>query len=159
MKGRMIKGILKYAGMGFLILAVLGLLYFFVMMRPGPLMEKFSTTEAPVAAEVTQYNFKLDTAVATVGDTEELAAVWQAMQDTQVRFLRSFSLAGAPQDGYFYESVLYDGAGEPLYTIGCNTDGEVIIDGKSYLIAGESDLLEAFAKLIEQSDPVITPAE
>ena len=159
MKGRIIKGILKYAIMGSLILGILALLYFFIMMRPGPLMDKFASADPPVAAQVTQYNFNLDTAYAESGDTPELAEVWQAMQDTQVRFLRSFSLAGAPDDGYFYNAVLLDSAGSPLYTFGCNTDGEIIIDGKSYLVAGESSLAEAFAKLIEQSDPVITPAE
>ena len=159
MKGRIIKGILKYAVCGFCILAVLALLYFFIMMRPGPLMDKFEASDAPAAATVTQYDFTLNKAAVDVGDTPELAAVWEAMQETQVRFLRSFSLAGAPEDGYFYEGILSDADGSPLYTIGCNTDGEIIIDGKSYLIAGESGLLDAFAKLIEQSDPVITPAE
>lgn len=159
MKGRIIKGILKYAVMGFLILGCLALLYFFLMMRPGPLMEKFEAAEPPAAAVVTQYDFNLNKATVDVGDTPQLAAVWEAMQNTQVRFLRSFSLAGAPEDGFFYESVLSDSEGSPLYTIGCNTDGEIIIEGKSYLIAGESELLDAFAELIEQSDPVFTPAE
>ena len=159
MKGRIIKGILKYAIMGFLILGALALLYFFIMMRPGPLMDKFPVSDPPAAAQVTQYSFSLDTTAADIGDTPELEALWQAMESTQVRFLRSFSLAGAPQDGYFYNAVLTDGAGKALYTFGCNTDGEIIIDGKSYLIAGESGLLDAFAKLIEQSDTVFTPAE
>ena len=77
-----------------IILAVAALfvaLYFIVYRQPQPLMEMdcMVGTDAPAAGTVTQYSQEVPEGVTvTVTSQEQVADLWQAMQDTQVRLVR-----------------------------------------------------------------------
>lgn len=141
-----------------IILAVAALfvaLYFIVYRQPQPLMEMdcMVGSNVPSAGTVTQYSQEVPEGVTvTVTSQEQVADLWQAMQDTQVRLVRGQTVPTPPVGGYYYEVALSSADGASTYSFGCDSDGELVILGGGYTISGESNLVPALDALFAQTE-------
>lgn len=119
-------------------------IYVMVFMRPQPLMDCVDGTEAPNAGQIVMYEQDKNAVTLTFHSQEELADLWNAMQNTHVRFLRGRGIVSVPQGGAYYELSLQalDASGNEAgaYAFGCASDGGLVIAGSDYEIVGESDL-------------------
>lgn len=120
-------------------------IYAMVFMRPQPLMDCVDGAEAPNAGQIVMYEQDKDAVTLTFHSQEELAGLWNAMQNTDIRFLRGRSIVSVPQGGAYYELSLQalDASGNEVgaYAFGCASDGGLVIVGSDYEIVGESDLV------------------
>ena len=96
--------------------------YMIAFMRPQPLLDCLGGTEAPTTGTLTVYDQahqegqKWD-----VAEGSELDEVWQAMQSSQVRFLRGHGVVTLPDGGAYYEVKLANADGSSSYAFGCNS--------------------------------------
>lgn len=120
-------------------------IYAMVFMRPQPLMDCVDGAEAPNAGQIVMYEQDKDAVTLTFHSQEELAGLWNAMQNTDIRFLRGRGIVSVPQGGAYYELSLQalDASGNEVdaYAFGCASDGGLVIVGSDYEIVGESDLV------------------
>ena len=130
------------------ILAALVAAYVIAFMRPEPLLNCLSGTEAPTTGTLTVYDQAHQEGQAlTVAAGAELDEVWQAIQTTQVRFLQGHGVVILPDGGAYYEVKLTNADGSSSYAFGCNSDGALIIAGSDYDTVGDSSLPQALADL------------
>ena len=112
------------------VIAALVAAYMIAFMRPQPLLDCLGGTEAPTTGTLTVYDQahqegqKWD-----VAEGSELDEVWQAMQSSQVRFLRGHGVVTLPDGGAYYEVKLANADGSSSYAFGCNSEGDLIIAG------------------------------
>lgn len=132
------------------VIAALVAAYMIAFMRPQPLLDCLGGTEAPTTGTLTVYDQahqegqKWD-----VAEGSELDEVWQAMQSTQVRFLRGRGVVTLPDGGAYYEVKLANADGSSSYAFGCNSEGDLIIAGSDYVLVGDSSLPQALAGLAQ----------
>lgn len=156
------KGLLKYGSIAIGALAVICIIYYNTQMRPADFLSHYDSHQPPVSGQVVQYDFEKNKTTLEITGADMAADLWSAMENSQVRFIRSFSAANVPIDGYYYEVTLSDEAGTAqgttTYAFGCNTAGELIIGGTAYGFAGESGIIPALDALFTQYEGEVTPA-
>lgn len=138
---------------GLAVIVVLIACYALVFMRAQPLMDCLEGTEAPNAGQIVLYEQDKDPVTLTIDSADQVAGLWQAMENTQVRFLRGRGSVVVPQGGAYYEITLQalNEAGEETgtYSFGCGTDGSLLIVGSDYSIVGESALVDQLEALFD----------
>ena len=134
------------------VLAVLVLCYIFAFMRPQPLMNCMTGTQPPTSGEIICYTGEEpDGRSLTVTSTEQVAQLWQAIQDAQIRFLRGRRSAVIPQGGAYYTVTLFSEDSSSIYAFGYDTEGGLIIQGSAYKVLGEDQLGPALAAICQQT--------
>lgn len=120
-------------------------IYALIFMRAQPLMDCMEGSEAPNAGQVVLYEQDKDPVTLTLDSQEELAGLWDAMQNTDVRFLRGRGVVSVPDGGAYYEISLQalndSGSKVSTYAFGCTSSGSMLIMGSDYGIVGESGLV------------------
>ena len=86
-----------------------------------------------------------------VTSPDQVSGLWQAIQDTEVRFVRGRGTAVAPPGGVYYEVSLTSADGASVYGFGCNSNEDLVIQGSAYVIVGESQILQALDALFPDS--------
>ena len=82
---------------------------------------------------------------------DQVSGLWQAIQNTEVRFVRGRGTAVAPPGGVYYEVSLTSADGASVYGFGCNSNEDLVIQGSAYVIVGESQILQALDALFPDS--------
>ena len=120
------------------VLAAIVACYMGYFMRPQPLTDCLPGTQPPAPGQVTRYTEDvLEGETLELTDQAQVDALWQAIQDSQIRFLRGRGTVSAPQGGAYYEISLTSQDGSDTYAFGYSTTGELIIQGSSYAMVGE----------------------
>lgn len=125
--------------------------YCLMFMQKEPLPEALGvaeTAQVPDGGSIVSHWNQDDTAYVDL-DEEDAAAIWRAMEKTNVRFIRARGIGLVPPGGYYYEVELTAG-GEILCAFGFNTDKGFVIDGQDYNRAGESPLAGTVGALFGQ---------
>ena len=142
---------------GLAVIVVLIACYALVFMRVQPLMDCLEGTEAPNAGQIVLYEQDKDPVTLTIDSADQVAGLWQAMENTQVRFLRGRGSVVVPQGGAYYEITLQslDESGQEAaaYNFGCGSDGALLIVGSDYETVGESDLPAQLEALFAGQEP------
>ena len=115
---------------------------------PGtqPLLDCLPGTQPPAAGEVVRYTQdQPDGQSLALDDPQQVQALWQAIQQTQVRFLRGRGTALIPSDGAYYTVRLTSADGASVYAFGYNTQGGILIQGSDYRLLDEDLLGPALA--------------
>ncbi len=141
------------------VIAAIILGYVALYMQPQPLLDCMKGTEPPNTGTVTCYqqgeNKESIPTTITVTDKEQVAALWEAIQTTEVRFSRAMGAPAAEPGGAYYEVNLSatdaSGAEVGTYSFGCNNEGVILIVGSTYHIVGEASLPVALAALFDTS--------
>lgn len=141
------------------VIAAIILGYVIMYMQPQPLLDCMKGTEPPNAGTIVCHqqgeNGESVPTTLTVTSKEQVAALWESIQTTQVRFNRGMAVPTAATGGAYYEVALSatDAAGAAVgtYSFGCNSEGKLLIVGSSYDIVGESSLPVSLASLFDTS--------
>lgn len=123
------------------VIAILVACYVGFFMRAQPLLDCLPGTQPPAAGEVVRYTQdQPDGQSLALDDPQQVQALWQAIQQTQVRFLRGRGTALIPSDGVYYTVTLFSDDSSSVYAFGYDTEGGLIIQGSAYKVL-EEDLL------------------
>ena len=134
------------------VIAIIVLCYIICFMRPQPLMNCMTGTQPPTTGEIICYTSdQPDGTSLTVTNTQQVEQLWQAIQDTQIRFLRGRSSAVIPQGGAYYTVTLFSDDSSSVYAFGYDTEGGLIIQGSAYKVLEEDLLGPALAALFPQT--------
>ena len=86
------------------IIAVIVACYVGYFMRTQPLLDCMTGTDIPSTGEITRYDEAHKDGVSlAVTSPDQVSGLWQAIQDTEVRFVRGRGTAVAPPGGVYYE--------------------------------------------------------
>ena len=130
------------------IIAVIVACYVGYFMRTQPLLDCMTGTDIPSTGEITRYDEAHKDGVSlAVTSPDQVSGLWQAIQDTEVRFVRGRGTAVAPPGGVYYEVSLTSADGASVYGFGCNSNEDLVIQGSAYVIVGESQILQALDAL------------
>ena len=89
------------------IIAVIVACYVGYFMRTQPLLDCMTGTDIPSTGEITRYDEAHKDGVSlAVTSPDQVSGLWQAIQDTEVRFVRGRGTAVAPPGGVYYEVSL-----------------------------------------------------
>lgn len=128
------------------VIAILVACYVGFFMRAQPLLDCLPGTQPPAAGEVVRYTQNQpDGQSLALDDPQQVQALWQAIQQTQVRFLRGRGTALIPSDGAYYTVRLTSADGASVYAFGYNTQGGILIQGSDYRLLDEDLLGPALA--------------
>ena len=134
------------------IIAVIVACYVGYFMRTQPLLDCMTGTDIPSTGEITRYDEAHKDGVSlAVTSPDQVSGLWQAIQDTEVRFVRGRGTAVAPPGGVYYEVSLTSADGASVYGFGCNSNEDLVIQGSAYVIVGESQILQALDALFPDS--------
>lgn len=134
------------------IIAVIVACYVGYFMRTQPLLDCMTGTDIPSTGEITRYDEAHKEGVSlAVTSPDQVSGLWQAIQDTEIRFVRGRGTAVAPPGGVYYEVSLTSADGASVYGFGCNSNEDLVIQGSAYVIVGESQILQALDALFPDS--------
>ena len=134
------------------VIAVIVLCYLFAFMRPQPLMDCMTGTQPPTNGEIICYTGDQPEGKSlTITSAQQVEELWQAIQDTQIRFLRGKSAALIPQGGAYYTVTLFSDDGSSTYAFAYDTEGGMIIQGSAYKVLQEDHLGPALAAIFQQT--------
>ena len=134
-------------------------IYCLVYMQKQTLMDALEITDAaqmPDGGYIVSYdaNVSLQDGAEPVQvnlTPADAAAVWRAMEQTNVRFIRARGVGLIPAGGYYYEVTLLDsGNEETVCAFGFNTEKSFLINGMDYIRSGESPLAGTVGLLFGQ---------
>lgn len=133
--------------------------YAALYMQPQPLLDCMKGTEPPNTGTIVRYeqgeNKESVPTTYAVNSKEQIAELWNVIENTQVKFHRGAGAPAASEGGAYYEVNLSatdeTGAAVGTYSFGCNSDGSLLIVGSSYDIVGEPLLPVALASLFDTS--------
>ena len=126
-------------------------IYCLVFMQKESLMDALEISEmaqTPDGGSIVSH-WNQEDATSLDLDEAQAAAVWQAMEDTNVRFIRARGIGLVPPGGYYYEVTLTSG-GETVCAFGFNSEKGFLINGRDYNRSGESPLAGAVGLLFGQ---------
>lgn len=117
------------------IIAVIVACYVGYFMRTQPLLDCMTGTDIPSTGEITRYDEAHKDGVSlAVTSPDQVSGLWQAIQDTEVRFVRGRGTAVAPPGGVYYEVSLTSADGASVYGFGCNSNEDLVIQGSAYVL-------------------------
>ena len=133
--------------------------YCLVYMQKQTLMEALEiagTTQMPDGGSIVSFSADANAQDQSGGRVLSLtpadaAAVWRAMEQTNVRFIRARGVGLIPAGGYYYEVTLFDSKNEEtVCAFGFNTEKSFLINGMDYNRSGESPLAGTVGLLFGQ---------
>ena len=149
-----VKGFMKYGIIAIVVVAVLILIYYNTQMRPHDLLSFYASDEAPVAGLLVRYDSEQHRSELDVEDAEMISDLWQAMEGSQVRYIQHISSAAVAAGGYYYEIMLSTpedaDSDTHTYAFSCNTSGETVIRGMTYLMVDKQPVLDAVSALFTE---------
>ena len=127
--------------------------YCLMFMQKEPLPEALGvaeTAQVPDGGSIVSHWNQDDTAYVDL-DEEDAAAIWRAMEKTNVRFIRARGIGLVPPGGYYYEVTLSDSkTEETVCAFGFNTEKSFLINGMDYNRSGKSPLAGTVGLLFGQ---------
>ena len=134
------------------IIAVIVACYVGYFMRTQPLLDCMTGTDIPSTGEITRYDEAHKDGVSlAVTSPDQVSGLWQAIQDTEVRFVRGRSTAVAPPGGVYYEVSLTSADGASVYGFGCNSNDWTLSSGLGLRHCGREPDSPGFGRLFPDS--------
>ncbi len=156
-----LKGFLKYGIIAIILVVVAAVIYYNTQMHPHELISMFETDEAPVRGQLVRYDSDQNRSELALTDADMVAPVWEAMGESQVRYMQHISSAAVPEGGYYYEVMLSteEDAAEDVntYAFATNTSGETVIKSMTYRLVDEKPMLDTLGALFTQYEDLVTP--
>lgn len=155
-----VKGFLKYGTLAIAIVVIAAVVYFNTQMRPHDLVSMFESDLTPVSGELVRYDSDQNRTELALTDPEMIAPIWEAMEQSQVRYYQHIGSAVAPRGGYYYEVMLAteEDTDGHSYAFSVNTDGETVIKSMTYYQIDKEPILEALDAVFTQYEDRVTPA-
>lgn len=149
-----VKGFLKYGLIAIAAVVIGAVIYFNTQMRPHDLLSFYASDEIPVTGTLVRYDSDQHRSELEVEGEEMLTGLWQTMEGSQVRYIQHISSAAVAAGGYYYEIMLSapeDAESDThTYAFSCNTSGETVIRGMTYLLVDKEPMLEALDALFTE---------
>ena len=139
---------LRAALITIVVLAALFGLYCLAFKQAEPLGTYMKSSDAIVGGEIVCHPYEGDTTTAALTAEKQgpqLEAIHDAIQTAEIRFNHGSTMPTAPVDGAYYEVFLDTESQEEAYVFGCNSDGQIILDGSNYDLLKENPLPEKLA--------------
>ena len=149
-----LKGFLKYGTIAIAAVVIGAVIYFNTQMKPHDLLSFYASDEAPVTGLLIRYDSEQHRSELDVEGEEMLEGLWQAMEGSQVRYIQHISSAAVAAGGYYYEIMLSTpedaDSDTHTYAFSCNTSGETVIRGMTYLMVDKQPVLDAVSALFTE---------